>query len=292
MKGIIGIIIAIIVGALSIYGITLAVFIGRTEINSQSLIENGILHSINKMEFVKREIPLAMNYSFDQTVFDLGSRGGYITPQQAYNCVPYWQLFSSPNIPDYQTNMQTLFLNIFSKYTAALSDSSINLPSFQANIDKTGAITISSDKLLVAQNPGFYYIKDSSTFSEKVNPDLITMFDVGRDFSTELSKEISSASSYSDALDKINLLQSSFNAAYDNQYSFNVQPENNLGASETNFAMRVLVVISTNSPTKYPIFDFSQNKNALENMQLVYYVLSGTDDSVQPQTNECQPIQY
>jgi len=293
MKGIAPLIIGIIIGGLALYTIILAVVFGRTEINVRALVEKEVLSAINKMEFVKREIPLAVRYSFYQTSYDLANRGGYETFETSYNCVPYWQVFSQNNIPDIETNLKNVFLKIFSKYTSDLSDSTLSFPKFQVNFDKVaGKINVFSSDDIVIQNPSFYVLKEKASFPQNMELRIFSMSDVGKEFTEKLSQEVSSQSSYSSALQKIATLQDDFNTKYSGQFSIVAQPENNLGKDENNFAFRTVVVITDITDNKYPVFDFSQNKNVNTNLKLNFYVLIGKDTSVLPQTSTCEVIQY
>jgi hypothetical protein len=293
MKGIGPLIVLAIVGAIALYSLILAVVIGRTEINVRALVEKEILSAINRMEFTKREIPVAIRYSFYQASFDLANRGGYETFGTSYNCIPYWKVFSQNNIPNFETNFKNVFLKIFSKYTSDLSDYTLSFPKFQVNFDKdSGKLDVFSSDNILIQNPNFYVLKEKASFTQTVDPQIFIMFDIGKEITERLSHEISSSSSYSDALQKTLTVQDEFNTKYVGQYTIILQPENNLASNENNFAFRTLVLITSSSNDKYPVFDFSQNKNIYANFKLAFYLLDGKDTSVEPQTNACEEIVY
>jgi hypothetical protein len=293
MKGIGPLIVLAIVGAISLYSLILAVVIGRTEINVRALVEKEILSAINRMEFTKREIPIAIKYSFYQASFDLANRGGYETFETSYNCIPYWKVFSQNNIPYFETNFKSVFLKIFSKYTSDLSDYTLSFPKFQVNVDKvSGKLDVFSSDNIVIQNPNFYTLKENALFTENIDTRIFVMFDIGNQFVEKMSQEISSSSSYEEALKKVVAMQDDFNSKYSGEYTIIAQPENNLASDANNFAFRTLVLITDNSDNKYPIFDFSQSKNVYANFKLNFYVLDGKDSSIQPITNVCEEIKY
>lgn len=292
MKGIVPIILAIVIGALALYGILCAYVFGSTVIDSQSQIENTILSSINQMEYFKREIPVAMQYSFYQSSYDVAGRGGNLASGTSYNCIAYWNIFGQDTIPDYQANANKAFLNIFSKYLVSMSNSAISLPNFQVNEDVSSSkLTISSNELLTITNAEFYTVSDSSTFSVDISPDTMGIFNAGKDVASQAVSTISSSSSYSDALSKLIDLQTTLNAKYSGHYDVIIQPEGNLGTGSSTFAFRTLVIV-VDVNNKYPIYDFSANKNDYKSVALSFYLLEGTDTSVTPQVNGCSSINY
>lgn len=292
MKGFAPIVLALIVVILVVYTLVMAYLIGKTETSYRAQVEKSIIGAINKMEFVKREIPVAISYSFYQASFDLAARGGYETYSLSYNCIPYWKVFSQDNTLDASSNLQNLFPRIFEKYTSAMSDYILTFPSFQANIDtSSGTIKVFSADDITISNPNFYTVRDKSSFTEPVDTRVFKMFDVGKDFSDQISQAISSSSSYSDGIVKVAEAQNNFNVNNAGQFSANVQIESNQG-DDNNFAFRSLVTITDISNDKHPIFDFSTNQNAYENLKLNFYILDGKDSNIQPITNVCQPIAY
>lgn len=293
MKGIGPLIVALVIGGLSLYSFVLAFLVGKTITSYQSQVEREILAAINKMEFLKREIPVAIRYSFYQASYDLSNRGGYENYATSYNCIPYWEVFSQDNTPDINSNLQNTFLKIFSKYTSTLSDYTVSFPDFQITIDRgSGKLNVFSADSIVVSNPNFYTIRENAAFTETVDTRIFVMFDLGKDFSNQVSQAISSSSSYSDAIQKIAEAQTSFNANNAGQFNVNVQIDNNAGKDESNFAFRSLVTITDISDHKYPVYDFTQSKNDYQNLKLNFYVFGGKDATAQPLTNECQKINY
>jgi len=291
MKGIGPLVVLIVVGAIALYGVLIAYVFGRTTIDQQAQIENSILSTINKMEFIKREIPTAMKYSFYQSSYDVANRGGDPSATYSYNCIPYWNVFGQDRIPDYQENLNKVFLTIFSKYLSSMSSSIVNIPKFQVSVSNSGKLTISSDQPLVITNAEFYTVKDTSTFSIDVSPDTIGIFAAGKDAANQIMETISSSSSYSDATNKVLDLQTSLDSKYSGHYDIVIQPEGNLGTGGSTFAFRTRVIVSDIN-NKYPVYDFSESKNDYKNVALTFYLLAGTDNTVQPQTNNCNSIDY
>jgi len=296
-KGIGPLIILVIIGAIALYGVLCAYIFGRTIVDQQAQIESSVITTINKMEYIKREIPAAMRYSFYQSIYDVANRGGGASSSSSYNCIPYWNIFGQDTIPNYQENSDKVFLTIFSKYLSSMSDSSmsdstISLPNFQVNKGvAAGKLTVSSNEPLMIANPEFYTVKDSSTFSIDVSPDTIGIFDAGKDAANQLTETISKSSSYSDALSEVINLQSSLDTKYSGHYNIIIQPEGNLGNGSSKFAFRIrVIIVDTND--KYPIYDFSENKNDYKNVALSFYLFEGTDSSIHPQINSCSPINY
>jgi hypothetical protein len=184
-------------------------------------------------------------------------------------------------------------LKIFSKYTSDLSDYTLSFPKFQTNIDKvTGKLDVFSSDNIVMQNPNFYILKENASFTENIDTRIFVMFDIGNQFVEKMSQEISSSSSYEEALKKVLTVQDDFNSKYSGEYTIIAQPENNLASDANNFAFRTLVLITDNSNNKYPIFDFSQNKNIYASFKLNFYILDGNDASIQPITNVCEEVKY
>jgi len=293
MKGIVPLIAGFVLVTIFVEAIYLSVFVSRTEITTRVLVEKEIFSAINKMEFVKREIPVAMQYSFDQAAYDLANRGGYMATETSYNCIAYWKVFSQDYTPDFATNINNNFLKIFSKYTSAMSDSTLTFPNFKPTVDiDSNSITISAASNIIVENPDIYTVKNNPTFSINVDPTIFTMFGIGKEFVQTESEQVSSASSYSDALQKTISIQDQLNSKYQNQFTIVAQPENNLGTSDNTFAFRTLVTIIDNSNKKYPVYDFSQNKNDYKALQLSFYIIDGKDSSITPQTSFCQEIKY
>jgi len=292
-KGIAPLVVVAIFGALALSTEILVLLIGTTEISVRILVEKEILAAINRMEFLKREIPVAIQYSFYQASYDLTSRGGYTTFSTSYNCIPYWKVFSQNNIPDAEANMQNVFLKIFSRYTTELGDVTTTFPKFQVTFDKdAGNMKVFSSDKIVMQNPDVYLLKEDATFEQRFDTKVFVMFDAAKDFAEKISQEISSSSSYSDAVKRIGDAQTEFNSKYQNQFLFVVSTDNNLGKDENNFAFRTSVIVVDTSDNNYPVYDFSQSKNVYSNLKLNFYIFDGKDNSVQPQINPCEGIKY
>jgi len=125
MKGISVIVIALAgaIFVLSLEAIFLSTSIRMSVERSISAQEVEILRSINKLEMVKIGLPYALEYSFQQAVYDVSKNGGYFFIQPGvptYNGLPIWRNYSNINEPSYIEEIKKSTLSYLNKYMSSI----------------------------------------------------------------------------------------------------------------------------------------------------------------------------
>jgi hypothetical protein len=124
MKGIGPVVIAL---AGAIFGLSLEAIFLSTSIRmsverSISSQEVEILRAINKLEMVKIGLPYALEYSFQQAVYDVSKNGGYFFVQPripTYNGLPIWRNYTNIIEPNYTDEIKKATLSYLNKYMSS-----------------------------------------------------------------------------------------------------------------------------------------------------------------------------
>jgi hypothetical protein len=296
-KGVIAIVAVAMVVILAVETIFLVNYVYRLEAVVRAAKETEIIAAANAMEFAKRVLAQALDYSFYQASHDVASRGGYssLTDIQSYNCVPYWISYTSKNFPDYLSSLENSTLKIINAYGSKLKNAGVYIPQFtESEIEENNGeikVSIHSNNFLKIENPNFYTITDQADFTTNMSSKILRLFEIGEEIADKVYNEIESSNSFADISNKISSIQSGLNNDYS---SDNVQIDlilsQNLGSSDSNFAVGILVGI-TDKSNSYPTYDLTEESLASRNMQLKFYVFSGKE-IVQAPTNECEEIVY
>jgi hypothetical protein len=121
----------VMLGIILIGGTILVSLAFRMEFFQRTAKETEIINAINKMEFLKRNLINALDYSFYQAVYSSARKGGYVSlKEKTFNCIPYWREYEKTNYPRFKKNVQKLLLRIFNLYASRLADE-INVPTFE-----------------------------------------------------------------------------------------------------------------------------------------------------------------
>jgi hypothetical protein len=276
-------------------GVIITNYLVRSENIVRAIREEEIIRVINLMEFAKRGLNQAAVYSFNQAAYDIGSRGGYFDLSQgnSLNCIPYWKIFSANNIPsDLESQLSNNILKILNSYGNSLG---VDIPAYSTiKFDKeNNLMTLTSNWKLQYSEAGFngFLIKDSANFVQSSDMKIFKMFDAAKEVENDLEPSVSSASSYSNALDGIVSVANSAGKKYSaDGIEVIIQPSENLGSSENNFAIRILVSLVDTSGKKF-VYDFAQKNSQMSDIQFRYYLLLG-NYQVTPETNACPNIKY
>ena len=96
-----------------------------------------IIEDINKMEFLKRSQKTSLEFSFHKTYEFLGKRGGFSDLSQipSYDCIPYWQNYTTKNLPDIKQNMEKTSASFFGVYMNVFRDAAMTIPSYEILIE-------------------------------------------------------------------------------------------------------------------------------------------------------------
>jgi hypothetical protein len=104
---------------------------GATVERSISAQETEVIRAVNKLEMVKIGLPYALEYSFQQAVYDVSKNGGYFFIQPGvptYNSLPTWRKYDKTYQPDYITNTIQTTLNNLNKYASQVK--TLNIPHY------------------------------------------------------------------------------------------------------------------------------------------------------------------
>ena len=139
MKGIgfLGLILLAILVLLVCWCIYLQLGIRDTGIKRKIARETLIIEDINKMEFLKRSQKPSLKFSFYGAYDFLGKRGGYfdLSNIQSYDCVPYWQVYDTKNLPDFKGNMSKTTSIIFNDYMDVFTEEGFTIPYYEIDIE-------------------------------------------------------------------------------------------------------------------------------------------------------------
>lgn len=267
-----------------IWGMVIYFLIGEHETVVRSGREMDIIKLINEMEWNKRIIPQVIKYSFYQSSYDLGTKGGYFNPDEvsSYNCIPYWRIYDNTYFPDIQENLNKTILYYMNEYANALG---MNLPQYNISYQETDegiAVNLTSDQNL-EMSRGSATVGDRSDFATTYNYDIFKIFETGKKFVEEnslLSAVENSASSCGDIKDKLSTELKSIEAN-------NVELEVEEAQSDCNGHSAAIVLVKITDTQKYPVYDYSENTTTDRNMQLRFYVLVGNSQLLEAKTNVC-----
>lgn len=175
MKGVSVILLVIIaiLAVITVMGIYLFAISANVEGMRRSIIEREVVAEINKLEFLKRNLHQALDYSFYQATYNISRCGGYDGPEDVSNTRKnywsnypgwlYWRICESPNyralppatenIPEWRVHLKTFFpdiveaLNktgqkIFNEYLESLRETTenVSIPNYifkEINISNT-----------------------------------------------------------------------------------------------------------------------------------------------------------
>ena len=279
-------------------GVIITNYLVRTENLVRAIREQEIIRGINIVEFSKRGLAQAVLYSFNQASYDISKRGGFFdlsssssdSSVPSLNCIPYWKTFSTSNTPDFQSELSTNILKIFNSYGTGLDVSVPQYTKIDFNQDKS-VMTLDANGKLRYDKKDFFTIRDNANFVQKVDLKILKIFDVAKEVANELDSSVSSSNSYSNALDAAISTSNRVGQKYfADGIEVVVSPSENLGSSEENFAVRILVVIKDKGEKKL-VYDFEEKSLKMRNTEFRFYMLLGKEQ-VQPEVNNCAKIKY
>jgi len=133
MKGIGPVAIALVVAffLVGLVGLIGHTMFGATVERSISAQETEVIRAVNKLEMVKIGLPYALEYSFQQAVYDVSKNGGYYsipTGIPTYNSLPTWRKYDKTYQPDYVANTIQTTLNNLNKYASQVK--TLNIPQY------------------------------------------------------------------------------------------------------------------------------------------------------------------
>jgi hypothetical protein len=295
MKGIAPLIIVAFVAAAAIMvveGVIITNYLVRSENIVRAIREEEIIKGINTVEFAKRGLTQAVLYSFDQAAYDISKRGGFfdLSSTISLDCIPYWKTFSTSNMPDFESELSTNMLKIFNSYGTALDVSVPRYTKIDFDKDKS-EMRLNADGKLMYEKQDFFTIKDTADFIQHVDLKALKMFEIAKETASELDSSISGSGTYSAALDStISVSNKIGQKYYADDVEIIIKPGDNLGSSENNFALNILVSIKDNGEKKL-VYEFTEKSLAMRNIEFRFYMLLGKQQT-SPETNECAKIKY
>jgi hypothetical protein len=273
-------------------GVIVTNYLVRSENIVRTIREQEIIKGINTMEFSKRGLTQAVLYSFNQASYDISKRGGFfdLSSASSFNCIPYWKTFSTSNIPNFESELSANMLKIFNGYGTVLD---VSVPQYtQIEFDKeNNMMKLNANGKLRYEKKDFFIVRDIADFAQLADLKVLKLFEIAKEVANELDSSVSSSSSYPSALDAAISVSNNVGQKYfGDNIEVVVRPGDNLGSSENNFAMRVLVVIKDNGEKKL-VYDFEEKSLAMRNIEFRFYMLLGKEQ-MNAETNECEGIIY
>ena len=294
MKGIAAVIVFAFVAMAAIVvteGVIVTNYLVRADNIVRVLKEEEVISSVNNMEYAKRGLSEAVTYSLNQASYDIGRRGGYFNPpsETSLDCIPYWNVFGKSYAPDFKGELQANLLRIFNAYGTSLG---IDVPKYDTVTfdQKDSELNLTSSGKLTDQED-FFTVRDSANFVQSADLRIFKLYSAASDIESQLDSGVSSANSYSNALDTIQSVSSSSSQKYSTQgIQVSIQPSQNLDNSGNNFAVKILVSL-TDSSKQNLVYDFNDKKLEMKSDVFTYYLLLGKSNMTL-ETNDCGKIAY
>src|SRR3989344_185869 len=276
MKGIGPLVVILIVGALAVEGVILTDLVGRMDNIFRAARETEIVRLINEMEFAKQYLNNALSFAFYQSAYELGNSGGVSSIQSfsSHNCIPFWREYGTSTVPNYDSNLQEVLSGYMNKYGTVTKGEAV-VPVFdQVAIDRqSGIVSVRSTNELKVDSE-LAKINDVAEARQKIDDAPFLLFDVGKEISDEIGSSATSAGTYGEAVDKIKFIENKYASLYGEQgidVSIDVE---NIGSSDSSYALRALVNVATKS--KYPVYN-SDKVTTEDAIKLSYYVVFGKE---------------
>jgi hypothetical protein len=138
-------------GLITAEGMYIFATTSNIESAKRSVVEIGITALINQVEFAKKSLNQALDYSIYQAIYNVMSNGGYenpvSVPNPKYNNLPYWRVYDNTYFPfSYQTTLNTAISNIFNNeyITSLKTKTDVQIPIYSLSTNVFGSFVLPS----------------------------------------------------------------------------------------------------------------------------------------------------
>ncbi|MEM7825201.1 MAG: hypothetical protein QXO27_04485 [Candidatus Aenigmatarchaeota archaeon] len=193
MKGL-SIVLMVLLGVLSVItaeGVYIFATISNIESVRRSVTEIGITTFINQVEFVKKSLNQALDYSFYQAIYNILKYGGYyslsdIPPGYSKHTgdnLPCWRVYASTYIPDTTVNLNNAGLNIFNQYIVKIQEKTdVQIPTYKTTtnvFDTYITVSATSPNDLLLEKPNVT-ISDNADITRTIQTNFGKIVNLGR----------------------------------------------------------------------------------------------------------------